>query len=386
LQEVFARWLLIKDPYLIEVVLAGVVANLLKGDPLWFLIVAPPSSAKTELIRALSRLACVYLLSNLTANTFLSGQKGKKDASLLPHLSNKILAMKDFGTVLTLHRDSRAEIFSQLREIYDGMYSKSYGTGEKKEWRGRMGFLAGVTTAIDGQQAVHAVLGERFILYRPKNEGRQDIARKALRNTGTEAQMRKELAEAVEGFMGSLGNVEERTVNITDEVENVIVVLADLTAKGRAGVSRDGYERLIQYDPEPETPARLAKQFALLGRSLVIIRGKEEVGPEELAVLRKVAVDSMIQQRVKVIRALAKLNPWEWAETQAVMDETIIPARTCKELLEDCWTLKLVERDREGEEDSDAGKRGRKPYRWRLSHEYRDEVQTSRIFEEDAPF
>ncbi len=77
LYEVFKRWLLLKDPYLVEVVLASVVANLLGGDPLWLLIVAPPSSAKTEILRALSRVPWIYLLSNLTANTLLSGQQGK---------------------------------------------------------------------------------------------------------------------------------------------------------------------------------------------------------------------------------------------------------------------------------------------------------------------
>ena len=386
LQEVFGRWLLLKDPYIVEVVLAVLVANLLQGDPLWLLIVGPPSSAKTELIRALSRLTYVYVLSNLTANTLLSGQKGKKDASLLPHLSNKILAMKDFTTILTLHRDARAEIFAQLREVYDGAYSKGYGTGEVKVWEGRVGFIAGVTTAIDGQQAVHTVLGERFVLYRPATEGRQDIARKALRNTGTEAQMRKELAATVEGFMASLGKVEERTVGIAPEIEDAIVILADLTAKGRAGVPRDGYERRIQYQPEPETPARLAKQFTSLGRALAIIRDKAAVGPDEVVVLRKVAVDSMIQQRVKVVRALAKLPPWEWAETSLAANETVIPTSTCKELLEDCWILGIVERDREGDEDSDAGRRGRKPYKWKLLNEYRDDIQLSGIFGEDAPF
>ncbi len=387
LQEVFRRWLLINDPYLIEVVLACVVANLLGGDPLWLLIVAPPSSAKTEIINALSRVPCIYLLSNLTANTLLSGQKGKKDASLLPHLSNKILAMKDFTTILTLHRDARAEIFAQLREVYDGAYSKAYGTGEQKRWEGRVGFVAGVTQVIDGQQAVHTILGERFLLYRPETEARQEIARKALRNTGTETKMRKELAESVEGFMASLGKVEERTATIPpEEIEDSIVLLADLIAKGRAGVPRDGYERLVQYTPEPETPARLAKQLALLGKGLAIVRGKAEVGLEELSVLRRVAVNTMIRQRVKIARTLAKLPPWEWMETQMVMQETHIPARTCKELLEDCWVLGIAERDIEGDEDFEAGKRGRKPYRWRLSHEYRDEVQLSRIFEEDAPF
>ena len=386
LYEVFERWLLLKDPYLLKVVLASVVANLLGGDPLWLLIVAPPSSAKTEIIRALSHLSCIYLLSNLTANTLLSGQQGKKDASLLPHLSSKILAMKDFTTVLTQHRETRAEIFAQLREVYDGVYSKAYGTGEQKRWEGRVGFLGGVTQVIDGQQAVHTILGERFLLYRPKTEARQQIARKALRNTGTEAQMRKELSEAVQGFMASLGKVEDRTVSIPEEIEDTIVLLADLVAKGRAGVARDGYERQVQYTPEPETPARLAKQLALVGTGLAIVRGKGTVGPEELAVLRKVAVDSMTRQRVKVLRALAKLQPWEWVEKQAVIQETHIPARTCGELLEDCWMLGMVERDVEGDEDFEAGRRGRKPYKWRLSAEYRDDVQASRIFEIEAPF
>ncbi|MEE8077113.1 MAG: hypothetical protein V3T60_16010 [Candidatus Binatia bacterium] len=387
LYEFFERWLLLKDPYFLEVVLAVVVANLLGGDPLWLLIVAPPSSAKTEIIRALSRLSCIYLLSNLTANTLLSGQQGKKDASLLPHLSNKILAMKDFTTILTLHRDARAEIFAQLREVYDGAYSKAYGTGEQKRWEGRVGFLAGVTQVIDGQQAVHTMLGERFLLYRPETEARQEIARKALRNTGTEARMRKELSEAVEGFMVSLGKVEDRTVEIPQEVEDIIVILADLIAKGRAGVARDGYDRLIRYSPEPETPARLAKQLALLGKGLAILRGKVEVGIDELAVLRKVAVDTMTRQRVKVVRVLAKLEPWEWAEKNAVIQGTHIPARTCGELLEDCWMLGIIERDVEGDEDLDiAGKRGRKPYKWRLSDDYRHEVEVSGIFEKEAPF
>ena len=148
-----------------------------------------------------------------------------------------------------------------------------------------MGFLAGVTQVIDGQQAVHAILGERFLFYRPESEARQEIARKALRNTGTETTMRKELAEVVERFIASLGKVEERTATIPEKIEDIIVLLADLVAKGRAGVPRDGYERQVQYTPEPETPARLAKQLALLGKGLAIVRGKAEVGLEELLLL-----------------------------------------------------------------------------------------------------
>ena len=82
LKEKFSKWLLMADPHLVEIVVATVVANRMGGDPLWMLLVAPPSSAKTELIRSLSLLSDVHLLSNLTPNTLLSGMKGKKDASL----------------------------------------------------------------------------------------------------------------------------------------------------------------------------------------------------------------------------------------------------------------------------------------------------------------
>lgn len=385
LREVFGKWLLLPDPHVLEVILAAVVANQLGGDPLWLLIVNPPSSAKTEILRALSRLPATHLLSNFTANTLLSGKTGKRDASLLPRLSGKILVVKDFTTVLTMHRDARAEIFAQLREVYDGAYSKAYGTGEQKSWEGRVGFLAGVTEVIDSQQAVHGALGERFLLYRPQTEERQDIARRALRNAGTESRMRKELGEAMEGFMLSLGDIKQRAASIPEEAENHIVILADLVAKGRAVVPRDGYERTIDYIPQPETPARLAKQLAQFGKALAIIRGRVEVGSDELEVLRKIALDTMNRNRVGVVRALRK----KWAlfvETKDVMIETRVPAKRCLELLEDLWVLGMAERDQGGEEDFETGRKGRKPYTWRLNERYLEDLDASGVLEEGVPF
>lgn len=386
-QEAFGRWLHLQDPYLLEVILAAVLANRLPGDPLWLLVVAAPSSAKTEILRALSKVPFIYPLSSLTAQTFLSGQKGTKDASLLPRLSNRVLVMKDFGTVLTLYREARAEIFAQLREIYDGSFSKAYGTGQEKRWEGRVGFVAGVTEAIDSQQTVHSVLGERFLLFRPDSEERQDIARRALRNAGTEIQMRQELSGAMQGFFAGLERNGAGPVGVPKTVEDVIVVLADLTAKGRAGVPRDGYSRTILYQPQAEVPARLAKQLVTLGRGLAMLVGNSEIGTRELAILRKVALDSMLRQRVKVISALYQQPEWAWMTTQEVMGATQVPVRTCKELLEDTWVLGMVERDVGGEEDQDEiGRGGRRPYRWRLNELYRKDMKLCGLFGNQVPF
>ena len=106
-EEVFKKHLLLEDINIIKVVLATVFANKVKGDPLWLLIIAPPSSAKTEIISSLNGLPEIYPLSSLTAHTLVSGMVGDKDQSLILELDGKILALKDFTSVLSIHREQR---------------------------------------------------------------------------------------------------------------------------------------------------------------------------------------------------------------------------------------------------------------------------------------
>ena len=75
-----------------------------------------------------------------------------------------ILAFKDLTTVLTMHREARAQIIGQLREVADGKTEKSFGNGLRVEWEGKLGLIAGVTPVIDEQHAFLPVMGERFVL------------------------------------------------------------------------------------------------------------------------------------------------------------------------------------------------------------------------------
>jgi len=161
------RFLKLEDDSIIDVAMAAYVANRFKSDPLWMFLTGPPSSAKTEILRAMEGHENVTLLSSLTPSTLISGKtlKGGGNMSLLPKLDGKLLVIKDFGTVLTLYHEARSEIFSQLREVYDGQYSKAFGTGECISWKGKVGILAGVTPIIDKYMAVNAMLGERFLHY-----------------------------------------------------------------------------------------------------------------------------------------------------------------------------------------------------------------------------
>ena len=126
-KRVVNKWLYLEDPYIIDVILSVYVANRIEGDPVWMMLIGPPSSAKTELLRSFDGHENAYFLSSLTPSTLVSGMPQKKnmeDPSLLLKLDDKLLVVKDFTSILSMRSESQQEIIAQLREIYDGKYSK----------------------------------------------------------------------------------------------------------------------------------------------------------------------------------------------------------------------------------------------------------------------
>jgi len=59
-----------------------------------------------------------------------------------------------------MRNESRKEILSQLREIADGYYRKTFETGEEVTWEGKLSIIAGVTPAIERYYAIHQVLAK----------------------------------------------------------------------------------------------------------------------------------------------------------------------------------------------------------------------------------
>jgi DNA-binding MarR family transcriptional regulator len=335
----FRRHLYLPDPYPLEVAVATVVVHRLGGDPVWALLVAPPGSGKTEIIQALGGLPEVHALSSLTAQTFVSGMKGRRDASLLRRLEEtgkSFLVLKDFTTVLTMHREARAEILSQLREIYDGSFRKEYGTGETVEWEGRLGFLAGVTPVVDSHHTVTALLGERFVYCRFGGD-RREASRRALAQRGSEREMRAELREAVGSFVSSL---ELQAPALDPGTLERILAIADFATRARTGVERDassGWE--IATLPSLEAPTRLAKQLAGLASALVVMGLTE---PEALERVVRLGYDCVPPRRLAVLRLLDGAAAMQ---TPELSERVGLPTSTCRRVLEDLAVLGLVERE-----------------------------------------
>jgi DNA-binding MarR family transcriptional regulator len=339
----FDELLLMPDHGAVYVALAGVVANYATGDPVWPLLVGPSGCGKSEIVTSTTSAPAVWSLSSLTPQTLLSGyeRKGDKPASLLLQIGEfGVLAFKDLTTVLTMHREARGQIIGQLREVADGKTEKSFGTGLRIEWAGKLGFLAGVTPIIDEQHGFLAVMGERFLLYRMPEVPRRDIARRSLARRGHEPELRARIKATVGDFLEQFRHCGR--LELPESFHEPLIVLSDIITRARSGVPRDGYSRDLLYLPEPEAPTRLAKQLAQLGAAAIAIGVNEA---ETWRLLRKTGWDSVPAVRCAVIYCLARQE--EPIPFAAIQEETGLPAKTAERIVEDLVSLRLAKRTKD---------------------------------------
>src|SRR5262249_50085763 len=115
--KVFERWLLLEDYTPVYVVLATISSNYFEGAPVWLGVIGPPSSAKTEILNANSMLPHVVQAATLTVAGLLSGTPKRQQTAgakggLLQQIGEfGIITLKDFGSILSMHTETRAEVF-----------------------------------------------------------------------------------------------------------------------------------------------------------------------------------------------------------------------------------------------------------------------------------
>ena len=186
-----------------DLAMACVLANGRSGDAVAMFIVAPSSTAKTEIIQAMTGVSWAHLQSQLTPKTFASGLRKSgfgKDPSLLTKFSDQgitCLINKEFTTVLNISPSDRDEILSQMREIMDGRFIKDFGNGAHVDWEGKLGMLVGVTPIIDRYWAAQTNMGDRWVWVRQHSattvEERMETALAALQTDDDAAELRKGL-------------------------------------------------------------------------------------------------------------------------------------------------------------------------------------------------
>ena len=370
----FCEWLDLKQHELIDVVFGTIIANEFQTDPISLYVIGPPSVGKTEVLRALNAYPKVYPISTLTPNTLISGMKGQ-GRSLLLNLKDSeknILVVKDFTTILETKADARAELISQIREIMDGSYRKSFGTGRTISWEGKLYLICGVTPVIDRYHSVHSVLGERFLNFRFEANEENKMSEKAISMAGHEKAMRQELQGITSDFLQQFKEPKFESIKVGEEVKQKIFALVSLIAKGRTGVSRDRYHQTIDYLPQTEGTPRLIKQIWTLGCGISVIQGKNEIDDDIYSILKQVGRDSLPSHRDRILETmfLNEFYSGNWETTKALSKLINCPTTTARMYLEDLMMVGILNRKIQGEdidEDDSWKRRETTPYLWQLS-------------------
>ena len=170
----FAAWLHLDDHAPVLIVAAAIVANLAPGDPVWVLIVGPPSGGKTEILSSCAPLPYIVKAATVSEAALLSGTSHKdraKDATggLLRQIGDfGVILCKDFTSVLSQNRDTARQAMAALREVFDGSWDRPIGGdgGRVLSWAGKCGLVGGVTPSYDRYGTIVNALGDRFVLLR----------------------------------------------------------------------------------------------------------------------------------------------------------------------------------------------------------------------------
>jgi hypothetical protein len=356
--KVFERWLILPNVTPVYALLGTVAANLLPGDPVWLGLIAPPSSAKTEIINSISKLPHVVQAATMTPAALLSGTPKKQrdkfaQGGLLRQIGPfGIIALKDFGSILAMRPDAKAEVLAALREIYDGEWTRHLGTdgGRTLAWKGKIGLVFGATGVIDSHYSVIGAMGDRFLFSRLAPVERGQFGQ-ALKHSGTATrQMRDELAQAVvrlfAGRRAEPQPITEAEIARIDETISLVVRL-------RGAVERDRYSHDIQAIYGAEGTARIGLCLERL------LAGLDTLGVNRataLNVVIAVALDSTPPLRRRAFEFLDSFNdelPADDATTSLVAEETGLPTVTTRRVLEDLAAYGLIKRIVQGQGKAD---------------------------------
>ncbi len=359
LEQEVEKVFLIADKGLVRMVVATVIANRMALDPVWLLLVAPPSGGKTEMIMALSGLEFVYPISDITVNTFASGQKKVgKETSLLLKVNNGLLAFKDFTSILSKNREARAEILKQLREIFDGEYVKRTGTGDDVTWKGKVGVIAGSTEVVYRYLEDLSAMGDRFIMYSVDQPNRLEVARRALENANDIADKRNHLKDCFTHFIKSaISKIDAEEVQLSDETREELLLVADFATQVRSAVMTDFKSGNVDFVPKKEMPMRLTSQLYTLASAFIAINKtnpnllghspakKGELTEEEKKLLFKTAFDSIPRTRRDAIIPLAQYTGG--ITTAGLATRLNLPTDSARKYLQQVNALDICTRKRQ---------------------------------------
>jgi hypothetical protein len=379
LEDLVRRTYLVKDPYIVKVLVVHVITQFLAGDPLWLFLVAASGGCKSEFINMISKVTWtpegkdpqkVWPVSTLTENTFISGMKTTTESSLLLQIGSGIISIKDFTSIMAEKAEKRTVLMGQFREIYDGHYSKPYGNGQTKKWDGKITLLAGATHTIHDMRQAYTSMGERFTFYDIEQPDRHQAALQTMINqeSGTMQARRDEISVVCGQLVSDILDVMPAdAIKLDDATRNEIITLSEFATRSRSAIEHDWKTKEIVAINPPEMPTRFAGglQVYLMGAKVVnyYTTGETVILPEDKKVVYKMALDSITNIRRMAMIELARYTTMSTGALGMAMH---LPSSSALTPLADLHALDVISR-----REAIKGMREGKGYRWSIKEEYR---------------
>lgn len=349
LYTVYKKWLYLEDTKRIDIVLATYLTQYLEGTPIWLVLVGNSGDGKTEQVMALKDCENFKVLHKISSRALVSGMKDAPD--LAPELNGKVVVFPDMAQILQLSPQDKAEIWSQLRDLYDGYAGTASGTGKRVQYEGlRVTLLACSTPKIDSQILVHQDLGTRELIYRTEDVIEQGmLMQMAMDNEEQEVKMKKELSQITHNFLKDKRSVKrELSPEEVSELQNIALFIA----QSRATAEYDSYTDELRNFVYPERPTRVVKQLKRIYMALLSLEDgyKSDRAFQILWHLGKSCAFPVRSALFEFfIRDFINTNYPKECSISKVANSLLIGKRTAKRELSILWSMGILLKDEKEE-------------------------------------
>jgi hypothetical protein len=145
---------------------------------------------------------------------------------------------------------------------------------------------------------------------------------------------------------------QDRLGTIPEEIRSRLAPLADLASRLRSQCVGNPYDKTINYEPDIEGPARLAKAFGRLAEGVSAVRGRSEMTNDEYELIGRVAMDTVPKRQIRVLHYLLDN---QWHRTKDVASQLDMRHITANRELESLMTIKAIKRESDLEEGQELG-------------------------------
>lgn len=341
----------------LKIVLAVAMSSTSKSNAmLWMLLVGVPSSGKTDIVRLLKDAPNTYYLDNLTQNAFISGEratKSNKVHDLLPLINKKCLIIKDWTSIFSLDEKMTKKLLGDLVGIYDKEFTKFSSRRGNISYESSFSQIGCITPATLNKHTQYMnMVGPRFLCYTmpTPSEEMKDISYKAIFSGTDRTAIETEARLYVSSYVSQLISKKVDIKPFNKSIEEYLRIAAGLMSNCRGIVImqstsfKNEEEKEIKYyevvDKQIEEPWRAVQQLIKLAKYLSLVVEKDEVGIDELSIVKEVVISSMPADRSHALRMVKKLNGQITAKGLADFSDKSF--KTSHRLLDELTGLKVL--------------------------------------------